>query len=43
MLTDVEIVDRVQHMGCEKIDVELIESDDDGVDGGTFQDVSRGM
>ena len=27
-----EIVDHVQHMGCEEMDVELIESDDDGVD-----------
>ena len=34
MLTDEEIVDHVQHMGCEEIDVELIESDDDGVDMG---------
>ena len=34
MLTDEEIVDQVQHMGCEKMDVELIESDDDGVDMG---------
>ena len=34
MLTDEEIVDHVQHMGCEKMDVELIESDDDGVDMG---------
>ena len=32
MLTDEEIVDHVQHMGCEEMDVELIESDDDGVD-----------
>ena len=32
MLTDKEIVDHVQHMGYEKMDVELIESDDDGVD-----------
>ena len=30
MLTDEEIVDHVQHMGCEEMDVELIESDDDG-------------
>ena len=29
-----EIVDHVQHMGCEEMDVELIESDDDGVDMG---------
>ena len=34
MLTDEEIVDHVQHMGCEEMDVELIESDDDGVDMG---------
>ena len=32
MLTDEEIVDHVQHMGCEEMDVKLIESDDDGVD-----------
>ena len=32
MLTDEEIVDHVQHMGYEEMDVELIESDDDGVD-----------
>ena len=32
MLTDEEIVDHVQHMGCEEMDVEVIESDDDGVD-----------
>ena len=32
MLTDKEIVDHVQHMGCEEMDVELIDSDDDGVD-----------
>ena len=32
MFTDKEIVDHVQHMGDEKMDVELIESDDDGVD-----------
>ena len=31
-LTDEEIVDHVQHMGDEEMDVELIESDDDGVD-----------
>ena len=31
MLTDEEIVDHVQHMGCEEMDVELIENDDDGV------------
>ena len=29
-----EIVDHVQHMGCEEMGVELIESDDDGVDMG---------
>ena len=29
-----EIVDHVQHMGCEVMDVELIEIDDDGVDMG---------
>ena len=29
-----EIVDHVQHMGCEEMDVEVIESDDDGVDMG---------
>ena len=34
MLTDEEIVDHVQHMECEEMDVELIESDDDGVDMG---------
>ena len=34
MLTGKEIVDHVQHMGCEEMDVELIESDDDGVDMG---------
>ena len=34
MFTDEEIVDHVQHMGCEEMDVELIESDDDGVDMG---------
>ena len=34
MLTDEEIVDHVQHMGCEEMDVELIKSDDDGVDMG---------
>ena len=34
MLADEDIVDHVQHMGCEKMDVELIESDDDGVDMG---------
>ena len=32
MLTDREIVDHVQHMGCEEMDVQLIESDDDGVE-----------
>ena len=32
MFTDEEIVDHVQHMGCDEMDVELIESDDDGVD-----------
>ena len=32
MLTDEEIVDHVQNMGCEEMDVELIDSDDDGVD-----------
>ena len=31
MLTDEEIVEHVQHMGCEENDVELIESDDDDV------------
>ena len=34
MLTDEEIVDHVQHMECEEMDIELIESDDDGVDMG---------
>ena len=34
MFTDEEIVDHVRHMGCEGMDVELIESDDDGVDMG---------
>ena len=34
MLTDEEIVDHVQHMGCEENDVEFIESDDDDVDMG---------
>ena len=28
MLTDEEIVDHVQHMGCEEMDVELIEYED---------------
>ena len=37
MLTDGEIVDHVQHMGCEEMDVELIESNDDGVDMGPFK------
>ena len=32
MLTNEEIVDHVQHMGCEEMDFEHIESDDDGVD-----------
>ena len=32
MLIDEEIVDHVQHMGCEEMDVELIENDDDEVD-----------
>ena len=32
MLIDEEIVDHVQHMGCEEMDVELIDSDDDDVD-----------
>ena len=32
MLADEEIVDHVQHMGYEEMDVEIIESDDDGVD-----------
>ena len=31
-LTDEEIVDHVQQMGCEKMDVEPIGSDDEGVD-----------
>ena len=39
MLTDEEIVDHVQHMGCEEMDVELIESDDDGVDMGPCQSI----
>ena len=44
MLTDEVVVDHVQHMGCEEMDVEPIESDDDGVYiGRTFQDDSRGM
>ena len=34
MLTDEEIVDHVQNMVCEEMDVELIGSDDDGVDMG---------
>ena len=34
MLTNEEIVDHVQHMECEEMGVELIESDDDGVDMG---------
>ena len=29
-----EIVDHVQYMGCEETDVELIKSDNDGVDMG---------
>ena len=41
MFTDEEIVDHVQHMGCEEMDVGLIESDDDGVDMGP--DDSREM
>ena len=32
MLTDEEIVDHMQQMGCGENDVELIESDDDDVD-----------
>ena len=32
MLTDEEIVDQARHMGSEEMDVELIDSDDDGVD-----------
>ena len=34
MLADEEIVDRVQHMGYEEMDVELIHNDDDGVNMG---------
>ena len=34
MLTDEEIVGHVQHMECEEMDVELIESDDDDVEMG---------
>ena len=34
ILTDEEILNHVQHMGCEEMDGELIESDDDGVDMG---------
>ena len=34
MSTEEEIVDHVQHMGCEEMDVELIENDDDAVDMG---------
>ena len=34
MLADEDIVDHVQHMGSEEMDVELIDSDDDGVDMG---------
>ena len=34
MFTDEEIVDHVQHMGCDEMDVEDVESDDDGVDMG---------
>ena len=34
MLTGEEIVDHVQHMGCEEMVVEPIESDDDGVEMG---------
>ena len=34
LLTGKEIVDHVQHMGCEEMDIELIESDNDGVDMG---------
>ena len=30
MVIDEEIVDLVQHMGCEEMDVELSKSDDDG-------------
>ena len=44
MLTDEEIVDHMQHMGCEENDVELIESVDDDVEmEPSFEDVSRGM
>ena len=32
MLTSEEIVNHVQHMGCEEMDVELIENDEDDVD-----------
>ena len=32
MLSDEEIVDHVHYIGCEEMDVELIESDDDDVD-----------
>ena len=34
MLTDKEIVDHVEHMGCEEMDVELIEDHDDDIDMG---------
>ena len=34
LLTDEEIVDHVQHTGCEEMDVELNESDDDDVNMG---------
>ena len=32
ILTDEEIVDHMQHLGCEEMDVELIASGDDGVE-----------
>ena len=34
MFTDEEIVDHVHDMGCDEMDVEDVESDDDGVDMG---------
>ena len=34
MLTNEEIVDHVQHMGCDEMDVEDVENDVNGVDMG---------
>ena len=43
VLTNEEIMDHVQHMECEKNDVELIESDDVDVDTEPLKDDCRGM